>query len=96
MAIDTGALNALYKVAYAKGVEDLIPATGKLAEMIPFVPSELQNGKQYEQPVVLTAEAGFTYSLDTQSAYNLNESIGMNMESAVVPGADIVLDSTVG
>ena len=91
-----GQLNALYKVAYAKGVEDLIPKTGKLAELIPFVPSELQNGKQYEQPVVLTAEAGFTYSLDTQDAYNLNESIGMNMESAVVPGADIVLDSTVG
>ena len=96
MAIDTGSLNALYKVAYAKGVEDLIPKTGKLSEMIPFVPSELQNGKQYEQPVVLTAEAGFTYSLDTQSAYDLNDSIGMNMQSAIVPGADIVLDSTVG
>lgn len=96
MAIDTGTLNALYKVAYAKGVQDLIPATGKLQELIPFVPSELQNGKQYEQPVILSAEAGFTYSLDTQSAYDLNDSIGMNMQSAIVPGADIVLDSTVG
>jgi len=96
LAIDTGSLNALYKVAYAKGVEDLIPKTGKLSEMIPFVPSELQNGKHYEQPVVLSAEAGFTYSLDSQNAYDLNDSIGMNMQSAVVPGADIVLDSTVG
>lgn len=96
MAIDTGTLNALYKVAYAKGVEDLIPKASKLSEMIPFVPSELQNGKQYEQPVVLAAEQGFTYSLDTQSAYDLNESIGMTMQSAIVPGADIVLDSTVG
>ena len=41
----TGTLNAPYKVAYAKGVEDLIPKTGKLSEMIPFVPAELQNGK---------------------------------------------------
>jgi len=96
MAIDTGTLNALYKVAYSKGVEDLIPATGKLSAMISFVPSELQNGKQYEQPVILSAEAGFTYSLDSQSAYDLNESVGMNMQSAIVPGADIVLDSTVG
>lgn len=96
MALDTGTLNALYKVAYAKGVEDLIPKASKLSDMIPFVPSELQNGKQYEQPVVLSAEAGFTYSLDTQSAYDLNESVGMNMQSAIVPGADIVLDSTVG
>lgn len=96
MALDTGTLNALYKVAYAKGVEDLIPKTGKLSELIPFVPSELQNGKQYEQPVVLSAEAGFTYSLENQDAYDLNASIGMNMGSAVVPGADIVLDATVG
>ena len=92
----TGDLNALYKVAYAKGVEDLIPKASKLSDMIPFVPSELQNGKQYEQPVVLSAEAGFTYSLDTQNAYDLNTSVGMNMETAEVPGADIVLDSTVG
>lgn len=46
MAIDTGTLNALYKVAYAKGVEDLIPVASKLSDMISFVPSELQNGKQ--------------------------------------------------
>lgn len=96
MAIDTGTLNALYKVAYAKGVEDLIPKAAKLSDMISFVPSELQNGKHYEQPVVLAAEQGFTYSLDTQNAYDLNDSIGMAMQSAVVPGADIVLDSTVG
>lgn len=96
MAIDTGTLNALYKVAYAKGVEDLIPKASKISDMIPFVPAELQNGKQYEQPVVLSAEAGFTYSLDTQSAYDLNESVGMTMQSAIVPGADLVLDSTVG
>lgn len=96
MSIDTGTLNALYKVAYAKGVEDLLPKASKLADLIDFVPSELQNGKQYEQPVVLTAEQGFTYSLDTQTAYDLNESIGMAMQSAIVPGADLVLDSTIG
>ncbi len=96
MAVDTGSLNALYKVAYAKGVEDLVPKASKLCDMIPFVSSELQNGKHYEQPVVLTAESGFTYSLDSQSAYDLNDSIGMNMQSAVVPGADIVLDATIG
>lgn len=96
MAINTGDLNSLYKVAYAKGIEDLIPQTGKLAMLFPFVPSELQNGKQYEQPVILTNEAGFTYSLDTQTAYDLNDSIGMNMQSAIVPGADLVLDSTIG
>lgn len=44
----------------------------------------------------MAAEQGFTYSLDSQSAYDLNDSIGMAMQSAVVPGADIVLDSTIG
>lgn len=96
MAVNTGTLDALYKVAYAKGIEDLIPKASKLIDMIDFVPSELQNGKQYEQPVVLAAEQGFTYSLDTQTAYDLNDSIGMAMQSAIVPGADIVLDSTIG
>ena len=96
MAIDSGTLNALYKVAYAKGVVDLIPQAGKIGKMISFVPSELQNGKHYEQAVVLSSEAGFTYSLDSQNAYDLNESVGLAMGSAVVPGADIVLDSTVG
>lgn len=96
MAISTGDLNSLYKVAYAKGIEDVLPWKRKLMDLIDFVPSELQNGKQYEQPVVLTGEQGFTYSLDTQSAYDLNDSIGMAMQSAIVPGADIVLDSTVG
>ena len=37
-----------------------------------------------------------SHDTGAQDAYNLSESIGMNMESAVVPGADIVLDSTVG
>ena len=96
MAISTGTLDGLYKVAYAKGVEDVLPWKKKIADLIDFVPSELQNGKQYEQPVILTGEQGFTYSLDTQSAYDLNDSIGMAMQSAIVPGADIVLDSTVG
>lgn len=96
MAINTGTLNATYKVAYPNGIVDEIPEASKVADLVDFVPSELQNGKHYEQPVILTAEQGFTYSLDTQTAYDLNDSIGMGMESAIVPGADIVLDSTVG
>lgn len=92
----TGSLESLYKVAYAKGVIDAVPVESKLQDEIPFVSSDLQNGKHYEQPVILTQEQGFTYSLDTQSAYDLNDSIGMAMQSAVVPGADIVLSSTVG
>lgn len=92
----TGDLASLYKIAYAKGVEDLIPFKDKFTQAYDFVPSELQNGKHYEQPVVLSEEAGFTYSLDTQTAYTLNDSIGMEMQSAQVPGCDIVLDSTVG
>ncbi len=92
----TGDLNSLQKVAYASGIEDLIPPTGKISKRVPFVSSEMMNGKYYEQPVILTQEVGFTYSLDTQSAYDLNAAIGMEMQSAQVPGADIVLDSSIG
>ncbi len=96
MTINTGTLDALYKVAYASGIEDLVPDTGKLKKKYEFVPSELMNGKEYNQPVILTMESGFTYSLDTQTAYDLNDSVGMTMASAIVPGADLVLDSTIG
>ncbi len=92
----TGDLNSLQKVAYASGIEDLIPATGKITKRVSFVSAEMMNGKYYEQPVILTQESGFTYSLDTQTAYTLNDAIGMEMQSAQVPGADIVLDSAVG
>lgn len=92
----TGDLNATYKIAYAKGIEDLVPTISKLRDLIPFVPSELQNGKHYQQPVVVTQEAGFTASLDTQTAYTLNSAIGMEMQEAVVPGVDIVLSAVVG
>lgn len=93
---DTGTLNPLYKVAYPEGIENLIPKVGKIGEYVPFVPSQLMNGKHYEQPVILSNEAGFTYSLDSQTAYTLNDSVGMFMDSAEVPGADLVLDSTIG
>jgi hypothetical protein len=96
MSLDTGVLNSLYKVAYAKSYVDLVPPTGKIMKLVDFVPAEMQNGKHYELPVILTQEAGFTYSLDTQSAYALNDSIGMSMASAIVPGFDLVLSSTVG
>lgn len=92
----TGDLNSLYKIAYAKGIEDLVPPTGKISKRVPFVAAEMMNGKFYEQPVILSQESGFTYSLDTQTAYDLNDAIGMQMQSAQVPGADIVLDSAVG
>lgn len=46
MAIDSGTLNALYKVAYSKGVIDLIPSSGKILKLLPFISAELQNGKQ--------------------------------------------------
>ncbi len=95
MADTTGELNSLYKVNYADGVENLLPPTGKLTKAIKFKKSPL-NGKHYEAPVILTAESGFTYSGDTQTAYALNDTIGMNMASAIVPGYDILLASTVG
>lgn len=90
-----GDLSGLLKEAYPLGIEDLIPKASKLRDMIPFVPSEQQNGKTYQQPVILAAEQGFSYSLDSADVYDLNDAIGMVMEQASVPGADIVLSSAI-
>jgi hypothetical protein len=93
--VDTGEMNALYKANYAKKMQDLIPKAGKITKRHGFEES-LQNGTFFELPVILTAENGFTYNVDDQTAYDLNASRGMNMQSAQVPGADIVLQGTIG
>lgn len=91
----TGELNSLYKINYASKIKDLIPKTGKITKKTKFNESA-QNGKFFELPVIVTAENGFTYSLETELAFALNASRGMNMQSAQVPGADLVLGSTIG
>jgi len=91
----TGEMNSLYKVNYAQKMKDLIPKTGRLTKKTKFNESA-QNGKFFELPVIVTAENGFTYSLETQDAFALNSSRGMNMQSAQVPGADLVLGATIG
>lgn len=90
-----GTLNGLYKEAYAEGIENLIPPSGKIRKMTDFVPSDRENGKSYNQPVIVSGEQGFTYALDSAGIYSLNDAVGMTMQNAVVPGNDIVLSSAV-
>lgn len=93
----TGDLNGMLKVAYKQGeIENLIPPTGKIMDRVDFVGPAEQPGKQFECPVVVTNESGFTRSLDTQTAYTLRGANGMVIQSAIVQGTDLVLQAEIG
>lgn len=89
-----GDVNSDFKVAYADGIAELVPEEGKLQKLIEFAPVKNRNGLNYQQPLSLTQESGFTYSATTQDAFSLNDSVGMEMQTATVPGWNIVLAST--
>lgn len=93
---DVGQLNGLFKEAYAKTPEQLVPKFGKLAKRFGMVEGKLQNGKTYQAPVNLQNEGGFTYAGVTESAYTLLDAIGMETIQASVPGYDQVLSSNLG
>ena len=94
-------LDGLYKNTYAKaGIQDLIPRNLSVQQDVSFTTAEERLGLQFNQPVVLTDEAGATYNTNTISgaalqstAFALNDAIGGVMQNATVTGSEIVLRS---
>jgi len=89
-------LDGLYKNVYAGKIEDLIPRAMQVQQDVSFVVSSERLGLQYNQPVMLTDEAGFTYNLqsvNSSTAFALNDAIGGVMQNATVNGAEIVCRS---
>lgn len=87
-------LNGLFKEKYAPKVQDLIPDGALLQRDIAFASPEAQIGNQYHQPVVLSAEHGFTYAAAASGAFSVNNQINAVLSDAVVTGAQVLLQST--
>ena len=80
-------LSGLFKEKYAKKVETLYTAATILQQDIDFVPAEQQNGLNYNQPVVMSPEQGFTYAAPNAtgtSGPTMNAAISMIMQNATV------------
>lgn len=86
-------LNGHMKEAYADKILDLIPDGVKLYNMIGFSRSADKLGGNYNQPVTLSMEHGFTYGGNGGTAFALNAAIAASSENAQVKGVEVVLRS---
>jgi hypothetical protein len=84
-------LNGLFKEVYADGIKDLVPNGTKIQQKIPFIRKEKELGKTYNQPVILSYCAGFTYAAPNSGAYSLNDTIPGTMKNASVDGYQMLL-----
>jgi hypothetical protein len=89
MATTSAILSGLYKEVYADTIYSLIPDIAKVAKSVPFEKKK-KLGDKYHQPVVLTAEQGFTYS-NQPTAFALNPNVPMSTQDAQIKGSQIAV-----
>ncbi|TXH11101.1 MAG: hypothetical protein E6R04_03250 [Spirochaetes bacterium] len=89
------AINSIAKPVFAQSIVDLTPDINFLLKNVPFVASEKQLGRYYEQPTILTEDQGFTYADEDDGIYDLNDSIAMTIKSAIAVGQQITGKSVV-
>lgn len=87
-------LIADFKEVYGQ-YKDLVPNNMQFIKLVPFTGGTSQLGKEFVEPVVLSLEGGVTYGGAQGQAYNLNDYIAHNMESARVQSSEMVLRSAV-
>lgn len=97
MSTTVAQLNGLFYEKYADKIETLYQRISILKDDIAFVPASKQNGGNYNAPVVMSPEAGFTYAAPAASGpVAMNAAISMVMANAQVTpyqmGARFVLD----
>jgi len=90
-------LTGLFYEKYADKIETLYQRSSLLKEDIPFVKASQQNGGNYNQPVVMSPEQGFTYAAPAAAGpVAMNSAISLIMQNAQVTpyqmGARFVLD----
>ncbi len=86
-------LNGLFKQAYANDIQNLIPDESLLTRAIKFQGRDYLLGNQYNQPVIVRSEQGFTYSRPNNGAFNLNPASSMKTQNAIVDGFIILEQS---
>lgn len=95
MTVTATQLSGLFKEAYGDEVLQLVPDVAKLVKMVPFIESEKEIGNLYHQPVIVNNEHGVTYAAQNAGAFTLNTDIPLTMKDAQVPGAQILLRSSI-
>lgn len=86
-------LDGLFKIVYGDNIVNLLPEFAKVSKMVPFKEREMI-GEQYQIPVKLQHEHGFSYAASGDGAFALNNSIAGQMKKAIVNSNQIILRST--
>lgn len=86
-------LNGLFKMAYANDIQNLIPDESLLTRAIKFQGRDYLLGNQYNQPVIVRSEQGFTYSRPNNGTFALNSASSMKTQNAIVDGFIILEQS---
>lgn len=90
---NTTDLNGLFKQAYAADIQNLIPDESLLTREIKFQGRDYLLGNQYNQPVIVRSEQGFTYSRPNNGTFSLNPASSMKTQNAIVDGYIILEQS---
>lgn len=86
-------LNGHFKEIYADKIEDLRPSGVKLLNMVDFISSDKRNGDNYNVPIALGYEHGFSYGGSSGGAYTLEAAVAAAHENAQVKGHSLTLRS---
>lgn len=90
--VDPTTLDGLFKEVYADRIENLVPEATILQKRIAFSQRD-SVGNKYHQPVVVTAEHGFTYAAADAGAFTINTPVAHTMKDATLQGSQILLAS---
>lgn len=88
-------LTGLYKEVYGDNIEDLLPDSAIVQQLIQFSQRN-RIGNHYNQPVVVRRENGATYAAADAGAFTLNDARSMIMQNAQIQGSQIVMRATMG
>jgi hypothetical protein len=86
-------LSGLFKEVYAPSLEFLMPKNLRFQNDIGFVPASQQPGNNFNQPVVLQHEHGFTYAAAGAGAFTVADAAPGQIKNAQVVGAQMLLES---
>jgi hypothetical protein len=82
------AINSIAKVVFAQDIINLVPDDRYLVKNVKFKDSE-RLGRNFEQPVILSDEQGFTYADEDDGLYDLDDSVAMTVKTARISGQQI-------
>lgn len=86
-------LTGLFKEVYGDEQINLVPDNAKLQKKIKFVSRDKELGNKYNQNVIVSQEAGFSYASADAGAFALSDHIAMNTANATVQGSQMLLRS---